>query len=610
MPIHPLIGSILGTLYSRMQELNLMPQINRENARGMTRLYDSELASMTYTEWLEYHAVINSSTVEVIQNAWGEMGYLTETGRHSMDEGAVEAAIPYFGDLTVTEDLKANEFFINPDFTIPQEDSMYSITENLTTNSSEIFKSIIPTIKFKSKLGFLAQLTNHEQFNPTMESYIVAQRTAMINHLTNLIETNLSPFMATNQLRVRDNNISNNPSLSGMISVFLRRLDENNGTTDSVKVVAVCKYGFLVRFSNMGNRRFKYYMFYSPAPLDDAQWDYVKEHKIEDVIYFPKIELTNRLHEVYSESGTAFISKDSLMAIFKGSRLTHRDRTSCFEERSRKDVFKFYTGKSHEQIKTQYRVDFGTFAPYIYNLDQLRATKEGEKPQVLISSSGRVLDYKDNRKFINHILSLVLRSFPLIASRSQTHECKIKAPLLGEEGDFDSKKNTLYSAVFYCAGRTMFCDLIHQDYSIQLVFLLNATILDLTLGDMESFKNVIHNDYAALNLEEISNYKVLNTTLNNNIGKIARKMLIDRMVKKDSFYVDETFKSFFDGIKSSLELTLNKPVLIQGKPVDSRVAPSLFASATKEERRLIGLIKSITNKNYYNGGVCVNIKGN
>lgn len=575
-----------------------------DNARGVRRPFNPELAHATYDEWATYHANLNHTTVEGIQEVWGTLGYLTETNRTYM--GEVKGTNDnYFNELPTTEDLKADEFFTKPDFEIEQEDTMYSVTQNLSNASSEVFKQLIPSIKFKSKLGFLASLTNHPDFNETMKSYVVAQRTAMLDYLCNIIQTSFSPFLER-VIHHRGEYNSTLPSLSGMFSVFLRRQDENNGTVDTLKVVAVCKSGFLIRLSYLGTKRFKYHFFYINDPLSDGEFKQISDSGFKDCYYFPKLTLTNRLSDVSSESACQEVTKEMLLNVLKGHRIPVRDKDARIEETTRMDVFRVYNTGLTSLVKG-FETTHTLMGVKAYNLDELRLSVDGERPQVLIGTVNRPLTFKGKRG-INQILSLALRSFPLMAYKSGSHNCKILAPYLNEDGSFDSKKDILYNTSFYCSGRTLLVEFMCTEYSICLAFLLDSLQLDLNIKDIDLFKEVIQEDYEALKLETIKDYKVLNNLLSQNVGKIARKMAIQNITSGDKFYVDENFKSFFDGMKSSLEQRLARPVSISGKLVDARTTPKLHEQATREPKRLLDLIKSITNRNYYNGGVCVNIK--
>lgn len=563
--------------------------------------FNAALEGMSYSRWVVWHMGESGMSRDELYDA----GFNEDTWKIETLRGTpCKPVSRYFEGLKEAEDLKADKYFTE---TQKYGNGMYTLSNSLSDKFGEVFKPLLPSIKFKSKLGFLSQLIHHPDFTKHMKEYTINRRTEIVDYLADIISTKLTPFT---EVILYCGGVSNSRAgISSMLNLWLKRMDEASGIIDSIEVVGVSRKGIMLRYSTLNRRQFNYmFMRIEGESLTLAQWQRIESLPgIEGCHYYPKLDTMADSHS-FSHSRLVTLSKEELLVVMKGGTPRWTSPTESYVVLDNRMLFDVYetSDKSFKNLSKNLKTGFGLDDVNLYNIDELRVAKEGEKPQVFIGIRGKKLNFK-SKKGLDLILSIVLRSFPMMAYKNQLHYMKVVAPSLSEDGTFDVATPAIYNGVYYSSGRTLFLELQAFEYNIVFGFLLTPIIIDIKRETLTALSDIVSEEFNELKLDSIKDYRVLSDTIHSQNGKIARKMVLENILTSDSFLVDGSLKSFFDGLKSSLEKRIDLPKKVNGRVLDPRITPMLHAKAIKGDRDLLGIVQTITNRNYYNGGVNVNI---
>lgn len=497
------------------------------------------------------------------------------------------------------ETNEPEKIFNNKDYKIESKD-MYLLTEKIVNNYDTLFNKL-KSDKAKSALCYLNSIVNHNDFDDAINKvYNVAQGDTE-QFIINTLQSSFAPFCSTGKILNIRNYRSNNPTLNGMINTFLKNVVSKPIT--SIKFIACSKRSIIMRVTTINSIQFKYYQFnlMDGVTLTQAEWDSMP--RIDGVKYLPDMPLYVE-SEYYTESSFQLESEGAYGLMFKSGDLGKSINPFVSNKAPCKDWLNvgIDVSKLPEQIKKNYNL--ASAKPYLINEERLAEKKEF--PDVIIGAKNCEISFKSKRS-INDMIAIILRSYPLVYG-SGHNNLVISCNKLRDNGSFVNDEFELYRLHFTFFGRTLYVEACNDRDSIMFAFMFQDLDLELDKSQLDMLVDLVKEDYYKLKIDNLSSYSVINHTISNNVAKISRMLYAEKLAKADKIYVDESLRSFFDGIKSTLANKMAKPTLANGKLIDARIAPIMHACVLAKDTQLMTTIDKITKQNYYKGGVCVRIK--
>lgn len=494
------------------------------------------------------------------------------------------------------ETKEPEKVFNNAEYKI-KDNMQYLLTKNITNNFESLFDGI-KSSSTTTALSYINSIVNNVNFDETIKKVYHQANEDIEKYILDNLRENFAPFCKSDRtLYIRDWR-SSNPSLDGMVNSFLRRSVVSLIT--SFKFVLCTKDAIIVQVTTSDRAGFRYWQFFlSGQSLDNTEWDSLP--KMAGVTYKP--DLARHYGSEYSAEYQHEVPVDKRELLSSVSWSSPRytsivHNTACHDWPNSGIAVKALP----EHIQKHYKLK--SAKPYL--LSEERIAEKKEFPDVVIGAKNCDLSFKSKRG-INDLLAIILRSYPLVYTEGLQH-LAASAPILNKDGTFDKDDVETYRLEYACSGKTLYVEANNGRDSILFAFFFQDMELELDTEQFNTMLEIVKDDYNKINLDKLTEFKTLSSTIQNSAAKIARMMYADRIEKSRSMYVDDSLRSFFDGVKSSLTARMSKPQLPDGKFVDARTAPTLHASIVAKDSQLMNVIDKITKQNYYKGGVCVKIK--
>lgn len=544
------------------------------------------------------------SEVWTVRNPDGELvqtfseDYLRSemSGREIPEEWLTPIVVAPRDETVYTEATTENplELFTNEEL-ISTEQTMYLINKNISQNFRGVFGKALT--QASTSLSLINAVIHNDSFPEIMAEYRITQRAEVESYILNTLNNHFPHHVEAglNLHAIRD---GNNTTLSSMINIFLRR-NYTDTLIDSCKFVIASRRFIVFRISHMKSQTYNYHMLYLESPISKEEM--AQSPKLAGCAYVFKNNCDEFYPSEYGCQSTYDITDESeLKKIFNMKSITSSE-VSIFKTKAVVDYLD--QGVKIADLPAKLMSAYKLKMCRGFNLEEMRLSEATEKPQVMVGCSVE-MSFR-SKKGLDILLSLVLKSYPLVIP-TVAHHLRIHAPSIQADGTF-SESEELYKVDYYFHGHTLYVECRGKEANIFLAFLFDDMVISLSGEELDMLTDIAFDEEKKLGLDSIKEFKKLQQAIDNNTGKIARAKYATNLRGKDKFFIDENFKSFFDGIRSTLSNKVATPSL-NGIQIESRSFPISHAKAIAKDSHLLELITKITSKNYYNGGICVEVR--
>lgn len=523
---------------------------------------------------------------------WGRTvnDYVAESIRPQADP--IEVTSDSYKDILIDNELN------------PTEDNMEFYTTSLLTSEAirEMANELGDFTGKKTATSFLSALVTSDNFPSLMASFAERDIETKQVWLRNTLEKFFMPFLSSN-ISFFDTNLEDN--CEGDWSLFSRSVISKlgqRGKIESIKIVLVSREAIFLRVGYRGEAAFHYHVLYLGRPLALSSCEviaaslteYGYKDLLDEAFTLSRAHNYSRYHT--TSSGFATSLKHTLLGL---NNITHNVMSAG-------DMGITSTESALETFKaTQAWKKHTTAKEYI--LTEGRLAEKGEKAEALFFSMEEI-SFRD-KKGIRKMFNSVLRCYPILyhSVESGATIMNIKTSKI-VEGGLDPDKEEEYRVWFEFKYNALHAVLTNAEGKrIALLIFFDNVDVTLTKEDLDAIGQVVDEAVEKLGLDNPMTFASLIDRISSSTGKLARQLYFKQLQKKDSFYIDQSTKSFFDGIVQTLAEKVRSPK-INGKIVDARVAPTTHAMLSAKDKRLQEAVSLITKKNYYRGGVNVHIK--